>query len=363
MPEPSKNLAPRVSPDGYLLALPPGNKLSPEEARKLDLEVGFRPQAVEVAYEHQPKTYGDLLMHALCVAACAGILWAFFPWKHFFVAVPEAGKAELELDLITEGQAQDRGDELSEEERTRVELTRLMAAGQHDAVKELCRIRLEQVPADQWGAWQKVWDFYLKALHKTHDTATLRDKSQQLLEANPDHLSARYYIASTLIEFGKKREYSEREAQRCRRETERAIRYAEDAVDRLETAIEVREATGDEAGALLDKRDRYRILLAEAHMRCWWVGGYQSGDVEDVNQHRDKALVILEQIGEWAPAFRMRLEILRDTRRDWWFEGLGKVFLKGRHRPKDELVSEMNRLEKSLRELSKQKDAEKHGRR
>lgn len=343
----TQSLAGQLTPDGYLIALPTSDKLDEEGRRQLDLRVGIDPRAIEEAYDRRPRTYYELIAIAACLLICAVVLWQVFPWKHFFVPVPRAGKPELELAYLTEKQAKAIGDELSDEERTRLELTRLMAQGKHEAVKQLAESRLGPLPKEQWESWEKVWDFYFKALEKTKDLDTLRDKSQLLLLANPDSLSARYYLAVVLLDFHKKRTYTDRESQNAKRDAERAINRLKEAVSRLDTAVETTELASGDVESLSHKRERYRYKLAEAHLKRWWAGGYQDGDVDDVNLHRDQALATLERLGNWAPALEMRLEILRDIRRNWWWEH-GSVFIKGHNRDKSDLVREMDEIEELL---------------
>jgi len=347
LPNGTESLAGQLTPDGYLISLPTSDKLDEEGRRQLDLRVGIDPRAIEEAYDRRPRTYYELIVVAACLVICAVVLWQVFPWKHFFVPAPKADRPELELAYLTEEQAEAIGDELTDEEMTRLELTRLMAQGKHEAVKQLAESKLGPLPKEQWEAWEKVWDFYFKALEKTRDLDTLRDKSQLLLEANPDSLSARYYLAVVLLDFYKKRKYTARESQSNKRDAERAINRLREAVSRLDTAVETTELASGDVEPLRHKRGRYLYKLAEAHMKRWWAGGYLDGDVPDVNAHRDQALQTLERLGNWAPALEMRLQILRDIRRNWWMD-YGSVFIKGQNRDKSDLVREMDEIEELL---------------
>jgi hypothetical protein len=349
-------LAGRISPDGYLIALPPGQRLDQEAMRQLDLDMGYDPRAVEAAYDTRPRTYYEVLAILACILACAAILWKFFPWTHFFVPLPQGGKPGLELDLLTEKQVKALGDRASEEEKTRLELTRLMTQGKHEAIKGLCESRLSQVPKEQWEKWEKVWDFYLNALETTNDIPALREQSQRLLEANQDSLSARYYLAHVLLHFPRKGKYDGREAVNYKRDTERAVHWLQEAANRLDSAIQAARRTSGDIEPLRQKQRQYLVKLAEAHVKRWWTGGYQDGDVDDVSLHRDEALRILEQLGDWTPALQTRSQILRDIRKDWWTD-YGSVFLKGRKRPKSDLVKELDEIDELLKRSQRAGDA------
>ncbi|MDP7133480.1 MAG: hypothetical protein QF437_23500, partial [Planctomycetota bacterium] len=136
------NLTSRISPDGYLVALPLGRKLSQDEMRELDREIGVQPLAIEEAYTPRQKTYYELLVNLGCIVVCAAALWQFFPWSHFFVITPRTDKADLTLELMTDEEAQEKGEQLTEEERTRLELTRLKDAGRLIEMVQLSTARL-----------------------------------------------------------------------------------------------------------------------------------------------------------------------------------------------------------------------------
>jgi hypothetical protein len=342
------NLTSRISPDGYLVVLPPGRKLSQDEMRNLDSEMGIQPLAIEEAYATRQKTYYELLVNLSCIVVCAVVLWQFFPWHHFFVSTPRADKADLTLELMTDEEAQEKGEQLTQEERTRLELTRLKDAGRLNGMVELSSITLASVPKSKWTEWHKVWDIYLWSLEKTSNYELLRGKSSALLEADQDSRSARYYKAVTLINFSEKRQYTERETTTYTRDTERAMVYLQHAIERLDSQIEGVERTEADQEPLAEVRRRYRIKLADAHIKRWFAGGLIHGDEPDVNQHREVALNILEGLRDWVPAIRMRIHVLRVMKKQRTWNPFFKHWYGGKWVGDDVLHSEIELLELKL---------------
>ncbi|MDA1141957.1 MAG: hypothetical protein O3B01_25615 [Planctomycetota bacterium] len=353
VPAGGTNLTSRISPDGYLLVLPPGRKLSQNEMRVLDRETGIQPSAIEEAYAPRQKTYYELLVNLSCIAVCALVLWKFFPWHHFFISTPRADKADLTLELITDEEARKKGVQLTEEEKIRLELTRLKDAGRLNNMVQLCSSRLANVPKTEWIDWHKVWDIYLWALEKTSNYDLLREQSGALLEADQDSRSARYYKAVTLINFSEKRNYTDREKDTYSRDSERAIVYLQQAIERLDSQIEGVQRTNAGEEPFEYVRRRYRLKLADAHIKRWFAGGLAYGDEPDVNLHREVALSILRSLGEWVPAIQMRIHVMRMMKKQRTWNPFFKHWTAGNWVGDDVLNSEIELLEQKLEKARK----------
>ncbi|MDP6117216.1 MAG: hypothetical protein QGG53_35590 [Planctomycetota bacterium] len=352
------NLTSRISPDGYLVALPLGRKLSQDEMRELDREIGVQPLAIEEAYTPRQKTYYELLVNLGCIVVCAAALWQFFPWSHFFVITPRTDKADLTLELMTDEEAQEKGEQLTEEERTRLELTRLKDAGRLIEMVQLSTARLANVPKNKWTEWHRVWDIFLWSLEKTSNYELLRDRCSALMEADQDSRSARYYKAVTLINFSEKRKYTEREKATYSRDTERAIVYLQQAIERLDSQIEGVERTEADEESLAEVRRRYRLKLADAHIKRWFAGGLAYGDEPDVNQHREVAINILKGLGDWVPAIRMRIHVFRVMKKQRTWNPFFKHWYGGKWVGDDVLKNEIDLLERMMEKARKAASSE-----
>ncbi|MDP7135221.1 MAG: hypothetical protein QF437_32285, partial [Planctomycetota bacterium] len=211
---------------------------------------------------------------------------------------------------------------------------------------------------NKWTEWHRVWDIFLWSLEKTSNYELLRDRCSALMEADQDSRSARYYKAVTLINFSEKRKYTEREKATYSRDTERAIVYLQQAIERLDSQIEGVERTEADEESLAEVRRRYRLKLADAHIKRWFAGGLAYGDEPDVNQHREVAINILKGLGDWVPAIRMRIHVFRVMKKQRTWNPFFKHWYGGKWVGDDVLKNEIDLLERMMEKARKAASSE-----
>jgi hypothetical protein len=130
---------------------------------------------------------------------------------------------------------------------------------------------------------------------------------------------------------------------------------AEDAVQLLENVLrDAKTVTSgyEQHAPVTVNLNEYTRLLAEACEKTWWLGGWQEDSHPDVEQYRDRALTLYEELGDGdRKGVQARLRIHRDIRAYWkWKIGWWKQYYRGREVQRSIVDDEITRLEMLLAE-------------
>jgi hypothetical protein len=308
-----------VREGSHWLALPPSTKLDLPQRRDVDLQEGISPAAIREVYQPARRSWYELLLLMAAAGIAAIILWALFPWGRFFRPRPEKLGRDLAVTVLTPDDVAKRGGirKLTPQERAIAEITRRLQRGDFTGVADICEDTLNEVDPREWRDWEPIWGHYLRALYILGRDEKLQNEARWLLDKVPENLDARYYWSSLLVR-DLPRVPGRRDREAWRDCATRAADLMEHAVKTIEEMAKFPDETRDEK-AFAQRSKQFRLLLAEAHMKAWWAGGYQEDDHPDVDDHRDRALDILEGLGNVEEALKMRRDILNDILYRWWF--------------------------------------------
>lgn len=354
--QPPEDAPPLTLPTGQdlcLRSLPPTRRLTREEREALDAALGIRPAALREAYRPPHRTRSDVLGLLLALAVGGTALAFLFPWERFFRPLPRRTSMDLTIQVITPEDVQKRGglEQLSPMEQAHFSVQESLREGDLEGALKVCQYELGRadrpgrVPPADWTDWRPVWRLYFRTLHAMGAERDLQREALRLLKYVPQSLDGRFYYARSLLRgFPDRPGYKHNSPWRGRAET--AIRALQEAMAQLQAM----ENAGGTVNA--EEKATFLRLLAKAHYVAWAAGNYQEDDHPDVSEHRDRALALLDRLGDRdSEALDLRRRILQKILDQWNRYLEGREMYRGRLTERDTVVADLNATEALLESL------------